>query len=92
MANQYLVSAVGGSLVICGATTGFEAIMDLRFIWNKQTTIMGSHMGSKWELMDALGFVKRGEIRPVVSHVLPLLDVPKGQDLMEQDEVVGKIV
>ena len=82
----------GGSLVICGATTGFEAHTDLRFVWNKQLTLMGSHMGSKWELLEALSFVESGEINPVISQVLPLRDVPMGQDLMEQNEVVGKIV
>ena len=82
----------GGCLVICGATTGFEAHTDLRFVWNKQLTLMGSHMGSKWELLEALSFVESGNINPVISHILPLQDVPKGQDLMEQNEVVGKIV
>lgn len=78
--------------MVCGATTGFEAATDLRFLWNKQLSLLGSHMGSKAELMDAMSFVERGEIKPVVSQVLPLRDVPRGQELMERDEVVGKIV
>ena len=79
-------------MVVCGATTGFEAPIDLRFLWNKQLNLMGSHMGSKAELMDALSFVERGELKPVVSSVLPLREVPSGQEMMEQDQVIGKIV
>ncbi|MBI2856401.1 MAG: zinc-binding dehydrogenase [Chloroflexi bacterium] len=82
----------GGTLVVCGATTGFEAATDLRFLWNKQLSLLGSHMGSRAELMEALGFVERGELKPVVSHVLPLRDVPRGQEMMERDEVIGKVV
>ena len=82
----------GGTVVVCGATTGFEANTDLRFLWNKQLNLLGSHMGSKADLMDALSFVERGLISPVVSEILPLKEVPKGQTLMEEDEAVGKIV
>lgn len=82
----------GGTLVVCGATSGFEAMTDLRFLWNKQMNFYGSHMGSKAELLQALRFVESGQIRPVIHSVLPLRDVPKGQQIMEQSEVVGKIV
>ena len=82
----------GGTLVVCGATTGFEAATDLRFLWNKQLTFMGSHLGSRAELMEALPFVERGEIKPVVSHVFSLKDVARAQEMMEQDEVIGKAI
>jgi len=82
----------GGTLVVCGATTGFEAATDLRFLWNKQLTFMGSHLGSKAELMEALRFVERGEIKPVVSKTFPLKDVAMAQEMMESDTVIGKIV
>ncbi|MBI4233318.1 MAG: zinc-binding dehydrogenase [Chloroflexi bacterium] len=82
----------GGTLVTCGATSGFEAVTDIRFLWNKQLNFLGSHMGNKAELLQALRFVESGQIRPVVHQVLPLKDVPRGQAMMEQDEVVGKLV
>ena len=81
----------GGSLVTCGATSGFEAVTDVRFLWNKQLNFLGSHMGSKAELLDALRFVESGQIEPVVHSVLPLKDVAEGQRIMENNEVVGKI-
>ncbi len=82
----------GGTLVVCGATTGFEAPTDLRFLWNKQLNFMGSHLSSKSELMEALQFVERGYIKPVVSQVLPLSEVSRGQEIMENNEVLGKII
>ncbi|MFQ5762826.1 MAG: zinc-binding dehydrogenase, partial [Candidatus Bathyarchaeia archaeon] len=62
----------GGTVVTCGATTGFEAKTDIRFLWNKQLNLLGSHQGTKAELLQALRFVESGDIKPVVHAVLPL--------------------
>jgi alcohol dehydrogenase len=82
----------GGTLVVCGATSGYLGTTDIRYLWNKQQNFHGSHLGTRAELEEALGFVARGEIRPVIHAVLPLRDVPEGQRLMEKGEVLGKIV
>ena len=80
------------SLVVCGATSGFEGKTDLRFLWNKQLNLLGSHLGTKAELLEALSFVEMGRIRPVVRTVLPLSEVARGQTMMEERESMGKIV
>ena len=82
----------GGRLVVCGASTGYEAVTDLRFLWNKQQTLMGSHLASKPELQAALRAVEGGHIKPVIDHVFSLRDVPKAQQLMEDLKVQGKLV
>jgi crotonyl-CoA carboxylase/reductase len=82
----------GGTLVTCGATSGFEASTDLRHLWNRQLTFLGSHMATKAELLQALRWVEMGRIRPVLHTVLPLKEVPRGQEMMERNEVIGKIV
>jgi crotonyl-CoA carboxylase/reductase len=82
----------GGRLVVCGASTGFEAMTDLRFLWNKQQNLLGSHLSSKAELAAALRAVEAGHIKPVIDHVFPLRDVPKAQQLMEDLKVQGKLV
>ncbi|MGZ4431719.1 MAG: zinc-binding dehydrogenase [Gaiellales bacterium] len=82
----------GGRVVVCGASTGYEAVTDLRFLWNKQQNLLGSHLASKAELAAALRAVESGSIRPVLDRVLPLRDVPVGQRLMEELKVQGKIV
>lgn len=82
----------GGTVVICGATSGFEGKADFRFLWNKQLNFMGSHMGNKAELLEALRFVESGDIKPVVSEVMSLQEVGKAQTRMEKGESIGKIV
>jgi alcohol dehydrogenase len=82
----------GGRLVVCGASTGFNAVTDLRFLWNKQQNLLGSHLSNKAELSAALKAVEAGHIKPVIDQVMPLSDVPKGQQLMEELKVQGKVV
>ena len=82
----------GGRVVVCGASTGYEAITDLRFLWNKQQNLLGSHLASKAELAAALRAVEAGHIKPVIDHVFPLRDVSKAQQLMEDLKVQGKLV
>jgi crotonyl-CoA carboxylase/reductase len=81
----------GGTIVVCGATSGFDAHMDIRLLWNKQQNYLGSHLGSKAELVDAMRFVESGQIKPVVGKVLPLKELGRAQDIMERNEVMGKI-
>jgi alcohol dehydrogenase len=81
----------GGSIVVCGATSGFDAHMDIRLLWNKQQNYLGSHLGSKAEFVDAMRFVESGQIKPVVGKVLPLKELGRAQDIMERNEVMGKI-
>jgi D-arabinose 1-dehydrogenase-like Zn-dependent alcohol dehydrogenase len=65
---------------------------DIRYLWNKQMNFLGSHLGTKGELMQALRWVESGHIKPLVSKVLPLREIAQAQLAMENDEVVGKIV
>jgi NADPH:quinone reductase-like Zn-dependent oxidoreductase len=82
----------GGRLVVCGASTGFAAVTDLRFLWNKQQNLLGSHLSNKAELSAALKAVEAGSIKPVIDQVMSLSEVGKGQQLMEDLKVQGKVV
>jgi crotonyl-CoA carboxylase/reductase len=82
----------GGTIVTSGATSGYEGLTDLRHIFFRQITVMGSTLGSKAELIQAMRFVETGDIKPVVSEVLPLREVGEAQLTMEHSEVLGKIV
>jgi NADPH:quinone reductase-like Zn-dependent oxidoreductase len=81
-----------GRLVTCGATSGFDARTDLRQVFYRQLSILGSFMGSKRELLEALPFVESGQIRPVVDQVLPLADAKRAHELMEDRAQFGKLV
>lgn len=82
----------GGTIVTCGATTGFNAPLDIRFLWNKQQSYLGSHFGSTAELVDAMRFVESGQVKPIVMEVLPLQDIVRGHEILESGDVMGKIV
>jgi NADPH:quinone reductase-like Zn-dependent oxidoreductase len=61
-----------GRLVTCGATSGFDARTDLRQVFYRHLTLLGSFMGSKGEFLEAMKFVRSGKIRAVIDRVLPL--------------------
>ncbi len=84
--------APGGRLVTCGATTGYEAALDLRYLFSKQYEILGSFMGTLGELHSALGLVFRGAIRPVIDRVYPLREIRAAHQRLEDREQFGKIV
>jgi len=82
----------GGRLVTCGATSGFEARTDLRHVFYRHLTILGSMMGSKADLLAAMKFIESGQIRAVVDRVLPLAEARKAHELMEDRAQFGKLV
>lgn len=82
----------GGRLVTCGATSGFDARTDLRHVFYRHLTILGSMMGSKADLLAAMKFIESGQIRAVVDRVLPLAEARKAHELMEDRAQFGKLV
>jgi NADPH:quinone reductase-like Zn-dependent oxidoreductase len=81
-----------GRLVTCGATSGFDARTDLRQVFYRHLTLLGSFMGSKGELLEAMKFVREGKIRAVVDRVLPLSEARQAHELIEDRAQFGKIV
>jgi NADPH:quinone reductase-like Zn-dependent oxidoreductase len=84
--------AKNGRLVTCGATSGFDAPTDIRQLFYRHLTFLGSFMGSKAELLDAMKFIERGAIRAVVDRVLPLEQARRAHELMEDRAQFGKLV
>jgi NADPH:quinone reductase-like Zn-dependent oxidoreductase len=81
-----------GRLVTCGATSGYDARTDIRQVFYRHLTILGSFMGSKAELIEALRFVESEQLRGVVDRVLPLGEARKAHELMEGRAQFGKLV
>ena len=81
-----------GRLVTCGATSGFAAQTDLRQVFYRHLTILGSFMGSKSELLEAMKFVENRKIRAVIDQELPLAEARRAHELMENRAQFGKIV
>ena len=85
-------AARGGRIAICGATTGYEAMTDLRYIYSKEVSIFGSFMGGSGELFRVLELFKQRRLRPVVDMCYPLARAADAQTRMEKGEQFGKIV
>jgi NADPH:quinone reductase-like Zn-dependent oxidoreductase len=82
----------GGRLVTCGATSGFDASTDLRHVFYRHLTILGSMMGSKADLLAAMKFIASGQLCAVVDRTLPLAEARKAHELMEDRAQFGKLV
>jgi NADPH:quinone reductase-like Zn-dependent oxidoreductase len=84
--------AKGGRLVTCGATTGADVTMDLRYVYNKELTIFGSFMAGMGELMEVVKLFEQGRLKTVVDSVYPLEKAADAQSRMEGSKHFGKIV
>ena len=84
--------ATNGRLVTCGATTGYDAKIDLRFLFSRHLSILGSYMGSKAELFPILDLLARKLVHPVIDSVMPLAQCAEAHARIERRAQFGKIV
>lgn len=84
--------ARGGRVVIVGNTSGPKVEIDIRFIFGKQISLIGSTMGSPQDFRDMLRLVWERKIKAPVDRVLPLSKGREGHALLEQGEKFGKVV
>jgi len=82
----------GGRLLVCGATSGYNATTDLRYVWTRELTVLGSDGWSRADLEAVLGAVQSGQLRPVIDRHLPLAATAEGERLLEERDVFGKII
>jgi NADPH:quinone reductase-like Zn-dependent oxidoreductase len=84
--------ANGGRLVTCGATTGARGAIDLRHLFARQLSLLGSYMGRFSDLQDAARLFFAGRLRPVIDEVFPLARAADAQRRLEAGDQFGKIV
>jgi len=82
----------GGTLVTCGATTGYQGDLDLRFLFSRQLTLLGSYMGAMGELDEVVKHVFAGKLKPVVDRTFPLAEARAAHEYLEHSEQFGKVV
>ena len=81
-----------GRLITCGATSGPAGATDLRFLFVKHLSLMGSYMGSRADLLAATPHSLSGKLKTVVHATLPLERAAEAHRMMEASEHFGKIV
>jgi NADPH:quinone reductase-like Zn-dependent oxidoreductase len=84
--------AASGRLVTCGATTGYDAKVDLRFLFSRQLSLLGSYMGTKNDLRTVMKLVAAGRLKPVVDSVFPLAEAAAAHRYLEAGAQFGKVV
>ena len=84
--------AVGGRLVSYGGTAGPTVASDVRIIFWKQLSILGSTMGSPEDFRRVMALVFDGELTPVIHEVMPLDETRRAHELLESGDVFGKLV
>jgi NADPH:quinone reductase-like Zn-dependent oxidoreductase len=84
--------AVGGRLITCGATTGYDAKIDLRFLFTRQLSLLGSYMGAKSELATVMKLVASGHLKPVMDRTFPLAACADAHRYLESGDQFGKVV
>ncbi len=84
--------ATYGRLVTCGVTSGSEVKLNLQGLFGRQRTLLGSFMGGKGELLEALKFIAQGKLRPVIDSAFPLEEAAAAQRKMESRDFFGKIL
>jgi crotonyl-CoA carboxylase/reductase len=89
--TSVLVVKPFGTVVICGATSGYTLDFDVRYLWMRQKRIIGSHFANAYECMKANELIEAGKVRPVLWRTLSFDGVADAHQLMYKNEHLGKI-
>jgi NADPH:quinone reductase-like Zn-dependent oxidoreductase len=82
----------GGSLVTCGATTGPEANFDIRFLFARQLSFLGSFMGDMGDFHEVMKHIFSGKLKGVVDTSFPLREARAAHERLEKSEQFGKVI
>ncbi len=84
--------ARGGRLVTVGNTSGYETNVDVRYVWAKQISLIGSTMGSHQDYRQVMQLVFDGKVKPAIDRVMPLSQGRAAHEILERGEQFGKVV
>ncbi len=82
----------GGKLLVCGATAGYDPKEDLRYVWSFEIEIKGSNSFYDEDLAGLMTMIQKKQIAPVIDKVVPLEQASEGLRLIQDREVIGKVV
>lgn len=83
---------VGGRILTCGATAGFDLRTDARYLWTFEHQMIGSNGWTPDDIIRLMGMIAAGELAPVIDARLPLEQTADGERLLEDREVFGKVL
>jgi alcohol dehydrogenase len=86
------VLRVGGRLLTCGATAGYDPPEDIRYIWTFELQILGSNGWAREDVTALLGLVQAGKLHAVIDETFPLERAAAALMRLEHRQVFGKLV
>src|SRR3954447_2654680 len=84
-------SAPGARIVVCGATGGHQATVDLRRLFAMRLELLGSTMGTRSELSSLLTLMAEKEIRPVIDSTYGFTAIADAFAHLDSGDVFGKV-
>lgn len=89
--TSVLVAKRFGKIVICGATSGYNLTFDVRHLWMRQKTILGSHFSNAFQAEKANKLVADGKIEPVLDEIFDLAQTAEAHQRMADNRHKGKM-
>jgi alcohol dehydrogenase len=83
---------LGGKILVCGATAGFDPAEDLRYIYSFEIQVIGSNGFRDRDIAGLLELVSSGAIDPVIDEVLPLDRTVEALQRVRDRGMIGKVV
>ena len=83
--TSIFVCDTGGMVVICAGTTGYNATVDLRYLWMRQKRFQGSHLANDEQAKGLNDLVVAGKVDPCLSETFTFADIPKAHQLMHEN-------
>ena len=90
--NSIRSTRIGGRILIVGGTSGYQVDLNVAQIFSRQIALIGSTIGPHQDYMAFMNQVFEGNIKAVIGARLPLKEVRKAQDILEENTVFGKVV
>jgi crotonyl-CoA carboxylase/reductase len=91
-ATSVFVCKTFGRVVICGATSGFSLNFDVRYLWMRQKSIIGSHFANAYQATRANQLIIERKIMPVLMRTFPFAECPTPHQMMRENAHLGKMV
>lgn len=92
LATSLFVCDSAGMVVLCGATTGYIASIDLRFLWMFQKRLQGSHAGNTDDARELLEFMEKNSLKPTIFRKYTWKDLPQAHLDLQRGLTYGKLV
>ena len=90
--KSFKVLCVGGRLLTCGATLGYDPQEDIRYIWTFELKILGANSYDREDLLKVLDLVQSGRLKAIVDKTFPLEGTEEALRRIEDRQVFGKLV